>query len=282
LAATVSIAKNIRLRDEPLLEAFAPVLLPPGTATEVMAESPPGWVRLRGQVDGQMRSGWCMRRMYDAALHNTVPSLPSAERRMWALIEQYTGQVGYKRGAKAASLGATPPVIDCSGWVALMLDEAMTAENEDADIDLGDPWSDRLIMEIEARTPELLEGSDITTSSLPRCAIIGFAEGYSAWQENRPRLRGINHIALLMRRPADQEPFVSESYSINPGGVRLTPLASWLDIWANEIQGGKAWAVNPFALANPHCRPPPGGGWGGAWRRSSTTTGISRGAAAIL
>lgn len=197
--------------------------------------------------------------MFEAARQDPAPAMPVAEDRMGALIEQYTNRVGYERGAKAVSLGATPPVVDCSGWVALLLRQAMKAQNDDAgeaifnlaDIDVVDPWSDRLILDIEARTTVLLEGRDITAESLPRYAVIGLNEGYASWQDNRPRLRGINHIALVVRRRADQTPFVSESYSINPGGVRLTPLRPWLDNWANEIRSGKAWAVDPFALADP-------------------------------
>ncbi len=34
---------------------------------------------------------------------------------MWNLVERSTGHVGYKGGAKADKLQATPPVIDCSG-----------------------------------------------------------------------------------------------------------------------------------------------------------------------
>lgn len=166
-----------------------------------------------------------------------MPTFPSAEGRMWDLVQQYTNRVGYQRGAKASSLDAKPPVIDCSGWVALMLTEAMKAQNADAGEDIFDiaaidacnAWSDRIILGIEARTPVLLEGRDITATSLPRSATIGLNEGYFTWQENRPRQRGINHIAQVVRRPADQAPFVSESYPTGQGGVRLTPLADWLD-----------------------------------------------------
>jgi hypothetical protein len=33
--------------------------------------------------------------------------------------------------------------------------------------------------------------------------------------------------------------------------VRLTPLADWLDRNTRLLQAGKAWAVDPFAMANP-------------------------------
>lgn len=253
------VVQNLRLRVESSLEAFAPVVLPSGTSAELLSLDPPGWVQLRVQTDSQAPTGWCMRRMLDAALYAPMPAFPSAEGRMWDLVQQYTNRVGYQRGAKASSLGAKPPVIDCSGWVALMLTEAMKAQNADAgedifdvaDIDACNPWSDRLILEIEARTPVLLEGRDITATSLPRIATIGLNEGYFTWQENRPRLRGINHIAQVVRRPADQAPFVSESYSAGRGGVRLTPLIDWLDAHTRDIQAGKAWAVDPFAMADP-------------------------------
>lgn len=188
-----------------------------------------------------------------------MPAFPSAEGRMWELIQQYTNRVGYRRGAKASSLGDDPPVIDCSGWVALMLTEAMKAQNTDAgeeifDIacfDIPDPWSDGIIVQIEACTPVLPEGRDITADSLPRNATIGLDEGYAAWQDNHPRLRGINHITQVVRRPNDQAPFISESYSTGRAGVQLTPLDDWLDGHAHDIQTGKAWAVDPFAMADP-------------------------------
>ncbi len=255
----VLVVQNLRLRVEPSLEAFAPVALPRGTSVELLSLDPPGWAQLRAQTDGHPRTGWCMRRMLDAALHAPMPAFPSAEGRMWDLVQQYTNRVGYQRGANASSLGAKPPMIDCSGWVAFMLTEAMKAQNADAgedifdvaDIDACNPWSDRIILEIEARTPVLLEGRDITVTSLPRSATIGLNEGYFTWQENRSRLRDINHIVQVVRRPADQAPFVSESYPTGQGGVRLTPLADWLDARTRDIRAGKAWAVDPFAMADP-------------------------------
>ena len=78
---------------------------------------------------------------------------------MWRLVEQYTGRVGYYRGTKAAGLDASPPVIDCSGWVGLLLTSAMNAQNADAGKEMFDAadiaaciaWSDRIILEVEAR-----------------------------------------------------------------------------------------------------------------------------------
>ena len=55
---------------------------------------------------------------------------------MWQLVQRYTGQVGYQRGVKSEGLSATPPVIDCSGWTALLLAQAMQAENEVAGRDV--------------------------------------------------------------------------------------------------------------------------------------------------
>jgi hypothetical protein len=258
-AQFVVLVQSLRLRVEPSLEALAPVVLPRATPAELLSPDPPGWVQLRVQADGQAHTGWCMRRMLDAALHPPMPVFPSAEGRMWDLVQQYTNLVGYQRGAKGPSLRAKPPVIDCSGWVAFVLTEAMKAQNTDAgedifdvaDIDTGDPWSDRIILEVEARTPLLLVGREITAGGLPRSATIGLNEGYFTWQENRARLRGINHIVQVVRRPADQAPFVSESCAAGQGGVRLTPLADWLDAHTREIQAGNAWSVDPFAMADP-------------------------------
>jgi len=181
---------------------------------------------------------------------------------MWDLVQRYTGRVGYQRGAKASSLETDPPVIDCSGWVALLLTEAMKAENaaageqvfRAADVAACNAWSDRIIQEIQARAPALLQGRDIMLRNLPRNATIGLNEGYFAWQENHPRPRGINHIVQVVRHPEDQAPLVSESYPAGQGGISLTPLADWLESKREFIQAGKAWAVDPFAMADPASR----------------------------
>jgi hypothetical protein len=183
--------------------------------------------------------------------------LQAAEDRMWALVRQYTDRTGYQRGVKASGLQGDRPLIDCSGWVALLLTEAMRAQNvsagenvfDPADIAVCNAWSDRIILEIEARTPLLLEGPQITAANLPRNATIGVNEGYFSWQENYPRVRGINHIVQVLRRGADDAAFVSESHPSGQGGVRLTPLTDWLDANAPHIEGGRAWAVDAFAMA---------------------------------
>jgi hypothetical protein len=185
--------------------------------------------------------------------------LSAAETRMWELVVLYTGRVGYHRGTKAAGLDASPPVIDCSGWVGLLLSSAMQAQNADAGKDIFNnaditaciAWSDRIILEIEARTSTPLVGSDITAATLSKNATVGLNIGDFGWEINFPRTRGINHIVQVVRRPTDQIPFVSESIGPeNKGGVRLTPLAAWLRDFDRFIAVGKAWAVDPFAMAN--------------------------------
>jgi hypothetical protein len=187
----------------------------------------------------------------------------AAEARIWGLVNKYTGRVGYHRGTKAAGLDASPPVIDCSGWVGMLLTSAMEAQNADAGKDIFDTadiaacaaWSDRIILEIEARTSTLLIGNDITAETLPRNATIGLNMGNIGWETNFLRTRSINHIVQVVHRPVDQTSFVSES--IGPdgeGGVRLTPLAAWLRGCDRFISNGKAWAVEPFAMANRHAR----------------------------
>src|SRR5450432_3569777 len=126
-------------------------------------------------------------------------NLSAAEARMWELVEQYTGRVGYQRGTKAVGLDASPPVIDCSGWVGLLLSSAMQAQNAAAGKDIFDnadiaaciAWSDRIILEIEVRTSKPLVGSDITTATLPKNATIGLNIGDFARQTNFRRSRGI-------------------------------------------------------------------------------------------
>jgi hypothetical protein len=253
----LTIAQQLRLRIEPRLEAPVRIVVPAGSLVEVLSVQPHGWAQIRTQ--DETSAGWCRRQMLNAARRMSLPVFQSGEDRMWALIRQYTGRTAYERGVKGAGLGRATPVIDCSGWVALLLTEAMTAQNASAGEDIFDPadiavchaWSDRIILEIEARTPLLLEGAEITAASLPRNATIGLNEGYLSWQENYPRLRGINHIVQVLRRPTDGAPYVSESHPGGSGGVRLTPLADWLTANASQIQDGRAWAVDPLAMARP-------------------------------
>jgi hypothetical protein len=194
----------------------------------------------------------------EAAL-SAVPVLSRGEATMWRLVGRYTGCVGYGRGTKAEGLSADPPVIDCSGWVALLLTQAMQAENEAAgrtrfradDVSALHAWSDRIIEEIETRTGFILEGSEITARSLPRCATIGLKTEDSAWTANHPRPRGITHIVQVVRSPQNDAPFVSESFGgSTPPGLTLTPLADWLTLWQPRLSAGEAWAVDPFRLSD--------------------------------
>ena len=178
---------------------------------------------------------------------------------MWRLTGQFTDRVGYRRGIKAEGLSRSPPIIDCSGWVGFLLTSAMTAENSAAGQNVFDSddiaavvaWSDRIILQIEKRTAMPLAGADITAAALPSNATIGLDIGSFGWTSNFPRTRGINHIVQVVRRPDDQARFVSEAIGPDDrGGVRLTPLAEWLERFAPAINADKAWAVDPFAMAN--------------------------------
>jgi len=60
---------------------------------------------------------------------NAVTPLKAAEAAMWRLVQRYTGKAGYRHPVKAEGLTADPPVIDCSGWTALLLTEAVAAAN---------------------------------------------------------------------------------------------------------------------------------------------------------
>ena len=175
---------------------------------------------------------------------------------MWILVDQYTGQVGYKGGVKANGLNADPPVIDCSGWVALLLSAGMKAANRTVgaelfssfDIAAVDTWSDRMIGRLEQRSGCVSEGDRIRLDLLPQYATIGLRQGGGAWANNHPRPRGITHIVQVIRRPGDGMPFVSEAQGWSaPCGLRLMPLANWLDVTRDYLRRGDAWAVDPFA-----------------------------------
>lgn len=176
---------------------------------------------------------------------------------MWQLVERYTGRVGYRGGVKSEGLACDPPAIDCSGWAALLLSTAMQAMNDASgsevfnagEIAAVSTWSDRMIEVIETRTGFILEGDLIDLESLPRFATIGLRQGGGAWAANHPRPRGITHVVQIVRRPDDDAPFVTESQGWEkPYGLRLLPLAKWLEMSRDWLKAGEAWAVDPFAL----------------------------------
>jgi len=174
---------------------------------------------------------------------------------MWQLVERYTGRVGYKGGVKAEGLSADPPVIDCSGWVSLLLSTAMESINGGCgrnvfgrdEIAALCTWSDRIIQGIETRTGNILEGNEIAAVDLPRYATIGLRQGGGAWAQNHPRPRGITHIVQVVLRPVDRAPFVSEAQGwAEPHGIRLLPLSDWLNMTRAYLKAGESWAVDPF------------------------------------
>ncbi len=175
----------------------------------------------------------------------------------WELVERHTGFVSYKRGTKASGLDGDPPVIDCSGWTALLLSIGMAAANRDAgccvfsdaDIAAVHTWSDRLIEILERRTDFILEGDQITVASLPPFATIGLQQGGGAWASNNPRPRGITHVVQVVHRPGDRAPYVSEAQGMSePYGLRLLPLSEWIAQTRAYLKPGVAWAVSPFKL----------------------------------
>lgn len=175
---------------------------------------------------------------------------------MWRLVQRYTGRVGYKGGMKQEGLEANPLVIDCSGWVALLLSSGMRAANHSSGAELfssGDiaaihTWSDRLIQEVEIRTGFIMEGDKITATDLPPYATIGLKQGGGAWAENHPRPRGITHVVQVVRNPDDGTPFVSEAQGWSePLGLRLMPLVDWLEVTNAYLRVGGSWAVDPFS-----------------------------------
>jgi hypothetical protein len=182
--------------------------------------------------------------------------LGAAGAAMWSLVDRHTGRVGYGRGIKASGLDADPPVIDCSGWVALLLSAGMQAANRATDrarftshdVAAVDTWSDRIIAELEQRSGYILEGDRINLDTLPRYATVGLRQGGGAWASNHPRPRGITHVVQIVRRPDDGAPYVSEAQGWSePLGLRLMPLGDWLNLTQAYLKPGEAWAVNAFA-----------------------------------
>jgi hypothetical protein len=194
------------------------------------------------------------------------PWIEAAEAAMWALVNRYTGRVGYKGGIKAAGLDAEPPVIDCSGWAALLLSTGMEAANRAVaselfasdDVAAVHTWSERIIENLERRSGWILEGDGINISTLPTFATIGLCQGGGAWAKNHPRPRGITHVVQVVRRPHDGAPFVSEAQGWSkPHGLRLMPLVAWLDVTQAYLKRGEAWAVDAFAERDVRVSDPP-------------------------
>lgn len=177
---------------------------------------------------------------------------------MWGLAQHYTGRVGYQRGAKAWGLASTPPAIDCSGWVGMPLRAGMQAADawtRSSNFPPGYPdelqtYSENIISVIELRSRRAaMIGSEITEASLPRFATIGLRQGGGEWAQNHHRPRGITHVVQVIRRPLDGAPFITEAQGwAEPHGLRLTPLAEWLDESAELLNAGDAWSVDPFRL----------------------------------
>jgi hypothetical protein len=187
---------------------------------------------------------------------NLSPSLEAAGEAMWALVDRYTGHVRYKGGTKAAGLDAESPVIDCSGWAALLLASGMKAvtslENGDVfssdDIAAVSTWSDHMIEVLMRQSGWMLKGNEITVDALPAFATIGLQQGGGAWANNHPRTRGITHVVQLVQRPRDGARFVSEAQGwAEPYGLRLLPLDDWIDVTRACLTLGKAWAEDAFA-----------------------------------
>ena len=176
---------------------------------------------------------------------------------MWTLVERHTGHVGYRGGVKADGLNHHPPVIDCSGWTALLLSTGMAAANleagrplfSEADVEAVHTWSDRLIENLERRSGFIVPGDQITVDALPPYATIGLKQGGGAWASNHPHPRNITHVVQIVHRPGDHSPYVSEAQGMSqPYGLRLLPLADWIERTRDDLRPGAAWAVNPFLL----------------------------------
>ena len=188
---------------------------------------------------------------------NRAAPLVAAGIAMWNLVERHTGYVGYKGGAKADKLQAIPPVVDCSGWTALLLATGMQAANAAAGMETfnaGDlaavhTWSDHMIEVLGSWSGTILEGDHISFDTLPPYATIGLQQGGGAWAANHPRPRGITHVVQIVRHPSSDVPFVSEAQGwAEPYGLRLLPLMDWLQLTQPYLRTGKAWAVDPFAM----------------------------------
>ena len=148
---------------------------------------------------------------------------------MWALVERYTGKVGYRRGVKSEGLLADPPVVDCSGWSRLLLTSAMEGENKTVDRLVFEPesisaiqcWSDRIVQEIEIRTGRVIHGEQVTAANLPRCAAIGIKQGAPSGQRTTPD----HAVSLTSFRSCGALQTMRRSFPSRSDGARHTAYA---------------------------------------------------------
>ncbi|GAB2503855.1 XVIPCD domain-containing protein [Lysobacter humi (ex Lee et al. 2017)] len=139
--------------------------------------------------------------------------------------------------------------IDCSGWVVMLQNATMQEINSKAGREifsrgeLFSPAMDGAAMIVEKASRQsghLLEGAQVNLSTLREGMVIGEDNGRKNWDAGR--FKGIDHIVMVMRDPANGRLMASQSRSGE--GVELVPLDQYLQ--AKQARGTRLYAADPL------------------------------------
>lgn len=249
-------ANNLSFRKAPGVDAPIIRVLKRGALVEFIREGEVlGWWRV--SPVGVLTEGYVAKQYLAPASGGGVPVLPGVNEILWRATQAALGKVRYQLGAKHSESGA----IDCSGWVAEISRKAFNAVNRaavpdvvfhSADHRVFDTHSDGIVSGIEGRTGKIFHGPDISQASLREGMLVAINFGNYDWElNNPPRVYGIDHIVQVVRSPADDQLFISQSSS-SGGGVNLVRLSNWLDQLKSLVVRGRVHAVDPFGLADPN------------------------------
>jgi hypothetical protein len=249
-------ANSLNLRKALGIDAPIIKVLKRGALVEFIREGEvQGWWRVC--PGGAQLEGYVAKQYLAPASGGGVPDLPGVNEILWRATQTALGRVRYQLGAKHSESGA----IDCSGWVAEITRQAFNAVNRAAAPDVVfhsadhrafDTHSDGIVSGIERRTGKILHGPDIKQASLREGMLIAINFGNYSWElNNPPRVYGIDHIVQVVRNPADDQLFISQSSS-SGGGVNVVRLTNWLDQLKSLVVSGRVHAVDPFGLADPN------------------------------
>lgn len=159
-------------------------------------------------------------------------------------------EVRYGFGSKALSAGK----IDCSGWAVEMINATYAEINEKAGrkifgksdhFSLGMDAASSIVHKAEQKSGRLIEGREVTKTSLREGMIIGEDNGAKKW--DKYRYKGIDHIVFVLRDPRSGEMMISQSRGGE--GVELLPLDDYLAY--KHKRGTRLFASDPLAEARP-------------------------------
>jgi hypothetical protein len=211
-------------------------------------EQSPGWFLVSYATPSGPIGGYAPSARVDVSLSGDCGEMREFNERVWELTtDAVARKVGYELGAHADRLSSNPPVIDCSGWIAYLLQTACrwinAVANETvfaaADLAAMQTYSDAMVRTIRDRTGFMLQDADVTEPALRSGMVIGVNEGPQNWTGTEARPLGISHVLLVIRNPVSDVKYVTQSTTdrlpqsegsiiSGPRGVCCVQLAAWL------------------------------------------------------